>query len=455
MTKKLWSGRFKKKLHPVAEKFTESFSFDKRLAPYDIQGSIAHVKMLAHSKIIPSSAAKKLTQALNRLKHVRTDASDMFEDVHTYIETQLNKKIGNTAKYLHTGRSRNDQVQLDMRLYVKDEIKNITKLITDLQKSILGLAGKNKDIIMPGFTHLQHAQPILLAHHLLAYINMFQRDKDRLKDLLKRVDILPLGSGALAGSNLPLDRKYLAKILGFSKVSANSIDSVSDRDYLIELLSDLAVIGMHLSRLAEELVLWSTNEFAFIDIDESLCTGSSLMPQKKNPDSAELLRAKSGRLNGNLVNLLSVLKGLPLAYNRDLQEDKPPVFDSADTIKGSLEISIELIKGIQVNKKQITSILNKDDSYLATDLVDYLVKKKVPFRQAHEDIGKLILYCQERGHQLKNLDLTTFQRFNKNFKPDIKSNLNPKSSLMNKRTLGSTNPIMVAKNLGEWKKTLK
>lgn len=427
MAKKLWSGRFKKKLHPIAERFTESLSFDNRLFPYDIQGSIAHVRMLSYKKIIPAAAAKRIIKGLSEIKF----SSGQEEDIHTYIENHLTRKIGEIAGHLHTGRSRNDQVQLDMRLYIKNEIKNIAQLITTLQKSILNLAEKNKDVIIPGFTHLQHAQPVLLAHHLLAYMNMFQRDKDRLNDLLKRVDILPLGSGALAGSNLPLDRQYLARILGFSVVSSNSIDSVSDRDYLVELLSILAIIGMHLSRLGEELVLWSTKEFNFIDIDESLCTGSSLMPQKKNPDTAELLRAKSGRLNGNLISLLTVLKGLPLSYNRDLQEDKPPVFDSIDTIKASLEIASLLIKGIVVNKKHIYSVIEQDDSCLATDLVEQMVNKGIPFRNAHEEVGKLI----KKGMKIKDI--------------------NAKTSILSKKTIGSTNPKMVARNINRWKRVLK
>lgn len=453
MNKKLWGGRFTKSLNPIAERFTESLSFDRRLAPYDIEGSIAHVKMLARSKIIKTAIANKIINALSKLKKI-TPPPQGEEDIHMYIENLLTKKIGDLAKFMHTGRSRNDQVQLDTRLYVKDEIKNISQLLINLQKTIIHLADKNKDVIIPGFTHLQHAQPVLLAHHLLVYVNMFQRDKDRLNNLLKSTDVLPLGSGALAGSNLPLNRNYLAKILGFSKVSNNSMDSVSDRDYLIELLSDISIIGIHISRLAEELVLWSTKEFNFIDIDESLCTGSSLMPQKKNPDPAELLRAKTGRLNGNLVNLLTVIKGLPLTYNRDLQEDKPPVFDSIDTIKNSLEMASELIKGTKINKSYITKILEENDSYLATDLVDYLVTKGVAFRKAHHDVGRLVNHCQIKNSKLKDISITDFKIFNENFGADIKAKLNPKSSCLGKKTIGSTNPKMVEKNIRGWKRVL-
>lgn len=432
MPKKLWSGRFKKKMHPLAERFTESFSFDKRLAPYDIKGSIAHVKMLAHVRIIPQNIAKKISAELLELSKKPVPKLSNEEDIHTYIENRIDKKI---SGYLHTGRSRNDQVQVDMRLYVKDEMEKIKKLITTLQKSIVNLADKNKNVIIPGFTHLQHAQPVLLAHHLLAYMEMLERDKERLNNLFSRVSVLPLGSGALAGSSLPLDRLYTAKILGFSKVSANSIDSVSDRDYLVELLSCIAITGIHLSRLAEELVLWSTKEFNFIDIDESLCTGSSLMPQKKNPDTAELLRAKSGRLNGNLISLLTLLKGLPLSYNRDLQEDKPPVFDSIDTIKISLDMSAILLGGVKINRGHVSEILAQDDSCLATDLVENLVTKGIPFRKAHEDVGRLV----KQGIQLK----------------DIETDLDAKKSITSKKTIGSTNPKMVYGILARWKTILK
>jgi argininosuccinate lyase len=453
MAKKLWDGRFTKKFNPVAERFTESLSFDRRLAPYDIEGSIAHVKMLSHSRIIKSSDADKIIKTLNSIKNI-TPPTTGEEDIHMFIENLLIKKLGDTAKRMHTGRSRNDQVQLDTRLYVRAEIESIKKLINSLQKSFLYVAEKNKEIIMPGVTHLQHAQPVLLAHHMLAYVNMFQRDKDRLNDLLKRVNVLPLGSGAIAGSNLPLDRNYVAKLLGFDKVSENSMDSVSDRDYLVELLSAIAIIGMHLSRIAEELVLWSTKEFNFIDIDESLCTGSSLMPQKKNPDPAEILRGKTGRLNGNLINLLTILKGLPLTYNRDMQEDKPPVFDSIDTIKISLEMANELLKGTTINTKKLTEILEENDSYLATDLVDYLVTKGIPFRNAHHDTGALVRYCLDNSLKLQDISINEFHKFNKNFGKDIKDILNPKSSVSNKKTIGSTNPKMVLNALRKWKEIL-
>lgn len=431
MAKKVWSARFSKKPHPLAEKFTESISFDKRLAPYDIKGSIAHVKMLAHTKIIKPRAARRIIDGLEKLQRGKFKFKTALEDIHMNVETALTKLIGPVAEHLHTGRSRNDQVQLDTRLYLRDEIKEILTLLNKTQRAILRLAEKNANLIIPGFTHLQHAQPVLLSHHLLAYINMLQRDRDRLRDLLVRVNIMPLGSGALSGSSLPLDRKYLARLLGFSKASGNSMDSVSDRDYIIELLSDIAIIGTHLSRLAEELVIWSTKEFGFIDMDESLCTGSSLMPQKKNPDIAELLRAKAGRLNGNLVALFTIMKGLPLTYNRDLQEDKPPLFDSIDTIKSSLEITCLLVKGIKFNKDNIGKALESDTSWFATDLVESLVASGMPFRKAYQDIGKLVR-----------------RRINLNIK------LNSKASVSSKKTYGSTNPRMVLQSIKKWKKLL-
>jgi len=431
MAKKVWQARFKKKLHPEAEKFTESVSFDKRLASYDIKGSIAHTQMLAHTGIIKSSIAKKIIKGLKNIGQKKIKFSTAIEDVHMNIENALAKKIGTASQYLHTGRSRNDQVQLDMRMYVKDEINTIIYYLKILQKCLLEQAEKNIDIIIPGFTHMRHAQPVLLAHHLLAYINMFERDKDRMEELFKRVDIMPLGSSALAGSGLPLDRNYTAKLLGFSKVSSNSMDSVSDRDYLIELASGLAIAGMHLSRLAEELVIWSTKEFEYIDIDESLCTGSSLMPQKKNPDTAELLRAKTGRLNGNLICLLTVLKGLPLTYNRDMQEDKPPVFDSIDTIKGSLKIASLLIKKVKINKSRIKEIVDSDTTYLAVDMVDSLVLKGKPFRKAYQDIGRVV-------REKNKLD----------------TKLNAKASITAKKTYGSTNPRMVKQAVKKWKRKI-
>lgn len=457
--KKLWSGRFSKKTNPMVELFTESISFDYRLAYCDIMGSIAHVKMLSQKKIIPQSKTKKIISGLQGIeKQLRAGKFKLHiscEDIHMNIESALKKKIGPDADYLHTGRSRNDQIQLDTRLYLREAIAAIIELLTNLQKSLINLAEKNKNCILPGVTHLQHAQPVLFAHHMLAYICMFDRDKERLQDLTKRVNIMPLGSGALAGSSLPLDRGYIAKLLGFAKISKNSIDTVSDRDYIIELLSDCAIIGTHLSRLSEEIVLWNSQEFKYIDIDQSFCTGSSLMPQKKNPDIAELVRAKTGRLNGNLIAILTILKGLPLSYNRDLQEDKPPLFDSVETIIKSLSITALLLKNITVNKSHIDDILQKNDLILATDLAEHLVKSNVPFRKAHEAVGKLVSYCLSKNKSLKNLEISELKKISASFKPSILNILNANISVANKRTVGSTNPTMVKNQLKKWKLKLK
>lgn len=457
--KKLWSGRFEKKTNPLVESFTESVSFDYRLAYCDIAGSIAHTKMLARAKIISAATAKKIISGLKRIRTMleknKLTLTIANEDIHMNIEVALKKIIGPAAQHLHTGRSRNDQVQLDTRLYTRLAVNEIINQLKILQKAILSLAEKNKEVIIPGYTHLQQAQPILLAHHLLAYINMLQRDKERLLDLHKRIDIMPLGSGALAGSSLPLDRNYVAKLLGFSQISKNSIDSVSDRDYLVELLAGLAITGTHISRLADDLILWNSSEFSFIDIDQAFCTGSSLMPQKKNPDVAELLRAKTGRLNGNLISLLTILKGLPLAYNRDLQEDKPPVFDSVETIIRAVEIAALLMKNISINKKWLTDLLGGNDYFLATDLTEYLVRKRQPFRQAHEDVGRLVRYCIRKKKSFRELTLAEFKRINKHFETDILRKLNARSSVMAKRTAGSTNPAMVLQEINKWETRLK
>lgn len=457
--KKLWSGRFTKDTNPYVDNFTESISFDYCLAYYDIFGSIAHVKMLAKTKIIKNTAAAKITSGLKKIEKQlsagKFELSTAYEDIHMNIEAALTKLIGPDAQYLHTGRSRNDQVQLDTRMYVRDNITNAISLLKGLQKSLIRLAEKNKDIIMPGFTHLQHAQPVLFSHHMLAYVNMFQRDKERLIDLQKRVNIMPLGSGALAGCSLPLDRKYVAKLLDFDSTSRNSIDSVSDRDYIVELLAAASIIGIHISRLADEIILWNSQEFNYLDIDQSFCTGSSLMPQKKNPDVAELLRSKTGRLNGNLVSILTILKGLPLAYNRDLQEDKPALFDTVKTIKDELIITTMLLNNITVNKKRLIQIFNENDYLLATDIAEYLVTKGVPFRKAHEDVGKLIAYAIAKKKPLRKLSLPEFRTINKIFKIDIFERLNPHSSVSAKKTSGSTNPHMVAKEIQKWKLQLK
>lgn len=456
---KIWQNRFAKQLHPLIEQFTESISFDYRLALYDIDGSIAHVKMLCKIGIISKKIQDRLIKGLENIRK-RIIKGDFkftreYEDVHMNIEKALEEEVGEFASYLHTGRSRNDQVQLDMRLFTRDAIGTIIDSITMLQRSLVNLAENSIDVIIPGYTHLQHAQPILLAHHFLAYTEMLERDKARLQDLLPRVNILPLGSSALAGSSIPLDREYVANLLGFSTVSANSIDSVSDRDYLIELSSCISIIAVHLSRFSEEIILWSNPEFGFITLDDSVCTGSSFMPQKKNPDPAELVRGKTGRVIGNLLNLLITLKALPFSYNRDLQEDKPPIFDSVKTIFECLNVCALLVTSIQVNHDRIKEVLGKDEFIYATDITEYLVKKGVPFRIAYKSVGNMVKYCILHKKSFSGLSMEELKRFNKAFEEDFYFLLSPEISVKNKTTYGSTNPSIVKKQIIRWKGRLK
>ncbi|MEK7742009.1 MAG: argininosuccinate lyase, partial [Nitrospirota bacterium] len=374
----------------------ESISFDRRLWKYDIEGSIAHAKMLGKQKII---SQKDSSAIINGLKNIAGEIETgrfrfavELEDIHMNIEAALIKNIGDAGKKLHTARSRNDQVALDLRLYLRAETKEIISLIKNLQKTLLKAAENNIGVIMPGYTHLQRAQPVLLSHHLLAYVEMLRRDRERFEDSLKRINVLPLGSCALAGTSLPVDRSYVAKLLGFKAIAENSIDAVSDRDFAIEFLTDAGILMMHLSRFAEELILWSTEEFSFIELPDAFTTGSSIMPQKKNPDVAELIRGKSGRIYGNMIALMTVMKGLPLAYNRDMQEDKTPVFDTVDTIKSCLTVLAQMMPQIKFMKERMRDAAGRAYS-TATDIAEYLVKKGVPFRQAHEITGKIVRYC--------------------------------------------------------------
>ncbi|MGW8161282.1 MAG: argininosuccinate lyase, partial [Desulfobulbales bacterium] len=390
-TDKPWGGRFSEDISPAAETFSSSIHFDKRLYRYDIAGSMAHAKMLAKVGLL---ASDELDQILGGLAEIESEiAGDTFvfrpecEDIHMNIEKALVEKIGQAGEKLHTARSRNDQVALDMRLYLRDQSHHLMALLTSLQKGFVVLARQYFGVIMPGYTHLQRAQPVLLSHHLLAYYEMFSRDKARLNDCLKRIDVMPLGSGALAGTSLPIDRNFVARELGFPAISANSMDAVGDRDFMVEFLAACSLIQIHLSRFSEELVLWAGQEFNFVEIADRFCTGSSIMPQKKNPDIPELVRGKSGRVFGNLLALLTVLKGLPLTYNRDLQEDKEPVFDSVDTVSQSLAVMIELLTGLSFNREILEQATEKG-FMTATDLAEYLVQKKIPFRQAHAIVGR-------------------------------------------------------------------
>ncbi|MFH1288768.1 MAG: argininosuccinate lyase [bacterium] len=421
--------------------FVESISFDKRLAKYDVLGSIAHVTMLGKCKIISKNDANKIIKGLKEIEKEILDGKFVFkvdlEDIHFNIESRLKEKIGTVAGKLHTARSRNDQITLDLRLFLRDETKSRISQIKKLQHILLNIAGKNIDLVMPGYTHLQHAQPVSLAHHLLAYYFMFQRDKERLKETLSRINVMPLGSAALAGTAFPIDRNCTAKFLNFPKISENSMDAVSDRDFAIEFLFDASLIMTHLSRLSEELILWASQEFSFIEIDDEFTTGSSIMPQKKNPDVCELVRGKTGRVYGNLISMLTIMKSLPMTYNRDLQEDKEAVFDSTDTLKNCFDIYIAMLPKIKFNEKKMEHAAAF--GFLeATEIADYLVKKGMPFRDAHSITSKIVRYCVGKKIRFLDLDIETFRSFSTLFKDDIYEHVTLIQSVDCKKSFGGT-----------------
>jgi argininosuccinate lyase len=454
---KLWKGRFTKAATSSSNEFNASISFDSRLYKEDIQGSIAHARMLAKQQIITDKEAETLVSALQEiLRDIETDKvcfSVEMEDIHMNIEALLTSRIGDLGKKLHTARSRNDQVALDFRLHVKKEIVAIEGLLQELCGLFVDLATTHTETIMPGYTHLQRAQPVTFGYHLLAYYQMFSRDKARFMDCLKRTDSMPLGSGALAGTTYQTDREYLAEQLGFSQVAPNAMDAVSDRDFAIEFLSCSAMCMMHLSRFCEELILWSSSEFNFVEIDDAYATGSSIMPQKKNPDMAELIRGKTGRVYGDLVTLLTIMKGLPLAYNKDMQEDKLPVFDAGDTLKHSIQIFTEMLATLTVNKDSMAAAA-KTGFLNATDAADYLVSKGLPFRDCHEVIGKLVLHCIEKDKAIEDLDLSQLQEFSPLFENDVYDKLTLISCINNKRSSGSTSYESVKKQIGDIKKNM-
>ena len=441
MAKALWGGRFSKSMDKIVEAFTESISFDCRLIEHDIRGSIAHAKMLGKCGIIPEDDAKKIVSGLGFILDealagtIKYDPS--AEDVHMNVEKLLFERIGEPAGKLHTARSRNDQICTDIRLFLKAEIAQTTDLIESLQVAIIDQAEKNAEVIMPGYTHLQHAQPVLLGHHLMAYFWMLERDKGRMLDCLKRVDVLPLGSGALAGTTFPIDREYVAQQLGFASVSDNSMDSVADRDFISEFISAAAIIMTHLSRFSEEFIIWNTSEFKFVELDDSVTTGSSIMPQKKNPDIAELVRGKSARVIGDLVSLLTLQKGLPLAYNRDLQEDKEPLFDAVDTVQMSLQAFTLMLETAKFNKDRMYKAAGEAYS-TATDLADHLVRQGVPFRTAHEQVGSLVAYCVENGKELYDLNIEEIHQFAPDAADDVASELTVESSVAARKAYGGT-----------------
>ena len=438
---KLWGGRFTQPTDKFVEEFTASIDFDKRLYHQDIRGSIAHARMLGKQGIIPMGDVEKivkgLQEILSRIEAGEFDFSVSLEDIHMNIEARLSEKIGEAGKRLHTGRSRNDQVSLDILLYLRDELVEISAYLELLIDALLFQAEGNVDVIMPGYTHLQTAQPILFAHHMLAYVEMFKRDIGRIEDCLKRANVLPLGAGALAGTTFPIDREHVAELLDFPAVTRNSLDSVSDRDFALEFLSCASIIMMHLSRFSEELILWSTSEFRFIELSDGFCTGSSIMPQKKNPDVPELVRGKTGRVYGNLMALLTVMKSLPLAYNKDMQEDKEPLFDTIDTVKGSLKIFADMIREMRVNAETMRSAAAKGFS-TATDVADYLVRKGMPFRDAHEVVGKSVAYCIANRKDLPELSIEEWQSFSDRIGADIYDAITLEASVNARKATGGT-----------------
>jgi len=458
MTKKFWSGRFKESTHRLVDEFNASISFDKRLYKFDIAGGVAHTKALQKARILTKKEAARIISGLKAVEREMASGKFRFtseiEDIHTAVEKRLIERIGPLGGKLHTGRSRNDQVALDMRLYLKDQICEVVWLLHKFKAAIVETADKNLGVIMPGYTHLQRAQPVLLTHHLLAYYEMFTRDTERLLDCLKRTDVMPLGSGALAGSPYKLDRRFIARELGFSRVTENSIDGVSDRDFAVEFLSIAAIMMMHLSRLSEEIILWASAEFGFIELSDAFSTGSSIMPQKKNPDVAELARGKTGRVYGNLVALLTVMKGLPLAYNKDMQEDKEPLFDTVDTVKDALRVFPPMLKTMKINKDAMLEA-TKAGFLNATDAADYLVKKGVPFRIAHGAVGAVVAHCIKKGKTLEDLTTAEWKGFSKDFGPDIRNAVKIDRSVNSRKIHGGTALTEVAKRLKAAKAEIK
>ena len=441
MKDKIWDGRFAEKTDRSVEIFTSSIEFDRRLYPYDILGSIAHCRMLAKTGIITEDDAAALVQGLGQIKRELDRNEFIFddglEDIHMHIETRLVEKVGKVAFKLHTARSRNDQVALDVRMLLRDELGHVLKWLLDIRGVLVDLAAANIDVVLPGYTHLQRAQPVLLGHHWLAYYEMFARDSERFNECLQRVNIMPLGSAALAGTTYSIDRAYTAELLDFPRVSVNSIDSVSDRDFIIEFLASASICMVHLSRMAEELVLWSSSEFGFIALSDAFSTGSSIMPQKKNPDVPELVRGKSGRVFGGLMAMLTIMKSLPLSYNRDLQEDKLAVFDSIDTLKACLEIFTRMLPKIRINRKNMqaatrTGFLN------ATDMADYLVIKGIPFREAHNCVGQAVSYALGKEKELQDLTLDELKNFSKVIKKDIYDILSTEAMIERRNVKGGT-----------------
>ena len=455
---KLWGGRFKEAENVLVNDFNSSIRFDQRMYREDITGSLAHVKMLGKQGIIPKESAEKIEEGLSeilvRIENGAIEIDETAEDIHSFTEGILTYYIGEEGKKLHTGRSRNDQVTLDLRMYLKTAIEELVQNIIELEEVLYHKAAENIKTIMPGYTHMQKAQPITLSHHLLAYAEMFKRDIGRLKDSYKRADEMPLGAGALATSTYPIDREFVAKELGFSKITLNSLDSVSDRDYVIETLSAISMIMMHLSRFSEEIILWCTNEFNFVELSDEYSTGSSIMPQKKNPDVAELIRGKTGRVYGDLTTILTVMKGIPLAYNKDMQEDKECIFDALDTVNLALKTFSGMIKTMKVNSDNMRKGA-KGGFTNATDVADYLVKKGESFRNAHEISGKIVLYCIDNDMYIEDMSLDNFKTFSNLFAEDIYEAIDLITCVKERNVIGGPSPDSVSNELNELKKFIE
>lgn len=457
MTEKLWNGRFSETTHKLVESFTSSIDIDKRLYTYDIEGSAAHCKMLAKTGVITEAESVELIQGLEQIKAEiaggQFQFDDRLEDIHMHIEDRLFRLIGKTARKLHTARSRNDQIALDVRMYLRAETAEIIRKLRELRRVMADLAKMYMDVVLPGYTHLQRAQPVLLSHHLMAYYEMFSRDTDRFRDGLKRINVMPLGSAALAGTTYPIDRHYTAELLGFPKVSANSMDSVSDRDFVIEFLSSASICMMHLSRLSEELILWSSSEFGFIELSDAFTTGSSIMPQKKNPDVAELTRGKTGGVFGSLIALLTLMKSLPLSYNRDMQEDKKPLFEAADTLAACLEIYAAMLPAMKIHRETMHGAASQ--GFLnATDMADYLAAKGLPFREAHHCAGKAVGYALGQKKELHELSLEELKSFSPLIEADIFNFLTIEQMISRRKSFGGTARETVAAAIAEAEKDL-
>lgn len=457
MSKAMWGGRFSKSTDEMINEFQASINFDKRMYHEDIRGSIAHARMLAKCGILTEEDRDKIVKGLEdieqQIEDGKFDFSVDLEDIHMNIEKRLTEAIGEVGGRLHTARSRNDQVALDTHMYIRRQVTEVQKEIENLQQALVETAEKYSDVIMPGYTHLQRAQPILFAHHLLAYFSMLSRDFARFEGVYRRADIMPLGAGALAGTTFPIDRAYVASQLHFEQIYGNSLDAVSDRDYIMEFLSAASILMVHLSRLSEETILWCSREFHFIELDDAHCTGSSMMPQKKNPDVSELVRGKTGRVIGHLMAMLTTVKGLPLAYNKDLQEDKEGIFDAIDTVKFSLAVYAQLIRGMKVRREVMKKAVTEDFSN-ATDLADYLVKKGMPFRKAHAVAGQAVHQCIEQGKYLEDMSLKEFQALSPLFASDIKEAIRPETCVKNRNSYGGTSYEQVSLQLKAAKELL-